>query len=166
MTVEGWPTVELGNVRRMRVLSCALPNARMAESIVDTSFDRVWDWFSDLEQSVPAFDGQVRRLRIRERHGDQLKMTTWQGPGGLLPTKFDVLLEASGWCLMTSPRRLYVVGMCAEPIGDTQTHVAVLEAVPLRIGRLATPFVRRHVKGDAGRIGQVLGVASRPFSSP
>ena len=165
MMPDNWPTVELGNVRRLRVLSCVIANARMAEVVVDAPFERVWSWFSDLENSVPAFDGQVRRLKIRERVGDDLSMTSWQGPGGMIPTKFNVRLEANGWCLMTSPSRLYVVGMCADPVGDEQTHVAVLEAMPRRVGRLVTPFVRHHVEGDAGRIGHVLGVRSRPFSS-
>ncbi|MEY2448415.1 MAG: hypothetical protein QOH79_1891 [Acidimicrobiaceae bacterium] len=164
MSLDGWPTVELGNVRRMRVLGRTVPNARMAESIVDAPFDRVWEWFSDLERSVPAFDGQVRRLHIRRRDGDRLRITSWQGRGGLLPMRFDVLLERDGWCLMTAPARFYVVGMCAEPVGEEQTHVAVLEAMPRRVGRVAMPFVRRHVAGDAQRIGDVLGVSSRPVS--
>ena len=155
---DDWPTVELGNVRRMRVLGATIPNARMAESIIDAPFDRVWSWFSDIERSVPAFHGQVRRLRIRRRTGDQLKMLTWQGPGGLVPMPFDVLLERNGWCLMISPARLYVVGTCAEPVGDGQTHFAVLEAMPRRLGRLAAGSIGRHVRGDVQRIGRVLGV--------
>ena len=164
VTFDGWPTVELGNIRRMRVLGRALPNAVMAESILDAPFERVWSWFSDLERSVPAFDGQVRRLRIRRRDGDWFKITAWGGPGGIVPTPIDLLLEPNGWCLMTASPRLYVVGMCAEPVGEDQTHVAVLEAMPRRIGRLATPFVGHHVRGDANRIGEVLGVDSRPVA--
>ena len=160
MTLDGWPTVELGNVRRMRVLNHALPSTRLAEAIVDAPFERVWTWFSDLEHSVPAFDGQVRRLRIRQRDGEHLKITAWQGPGARFGARFDVLLEPNGWCLMTS--KIYLVGMCAEPVDGGRTHVAVLEGVPGRVGRFITPFVRRHVRGDVSRIGQVLGVDSRP----
>jgi hypothetical protein len=163
---DEWPAVELGNVRRMRVLGAAVPNARVAEAILDAPFDRVWTWFSDIERSVPAFDGQVRRLRIRRRDADGLKMTTWQGPGGVLPMSFDVLLEPNGWCLMTAPARLYVVGMCADPIGDDQTHVAVLEAIPRRVGRVAASSLGRHVRGDVRRIGQVLAVTTTPVEPP
>lgn len=165
MTSDQWPTVALSNVQRMRVLGRVVPNAQMAESIVDAPFDRVWSWFSDLERSVPAFDGMVRRLHIRRRDGDELKITSWQGPGRLVPTPFNVRLESDGWCLMTTPVRLYVVGMCADPVGDDQTHVAVLEAMPLAVGRFASSTVGRHVRGDARRIGRVLGVDSRPVVS-
>jgi len=162
MSVDRWPTVELSNVRRMRVLGEAVPNAQMAETIVDAPFERVWTWFSDLERSVPAFDGLVRRVHIRRRDGDHLEITSWQGPGASVPTPFHVLLEPNGWCLMTAPARIYVVGMCADPVGDDQTHVAVLEAMPRRLGRLLRPFVGHHVRGDVHRIGEVLGVDSRP----
>lgn len=162
MSLDRWPATALSNVQRMRVLAHAIPNARIAESIIDAPFDRVWGWFSDLEHSVPAFDGVVRRLHVRRRDGDELKITSWQGPGGLVPTPFDVRLEADGWCLMTTPVRFYVVGMCADPVGDDQTHVAVLEAMSLRVGRFAVSSVGRHVRGDARRIGRALGVDSRP----
>ena len=163
---DDWPAVELGNVRRMRVLRAVVPNARMAESIVDAPFDRVWGWFSDLERSVPAFDGQVRRLQIRGREGDRVRMVSWQGPGGVLPMPFDVLLERTGWCLMTSPARLYVVGVCADPVGDDRTHVGVLEAVPRRVGRVAMAGIGRHVRGDVQRIGRVLAVNTTPVEPP
>ena len=162
MSPDQWPTVALSNVQRMRVLGRVVPTAQMAESIVDAPFDRVWSWFSDLERSVPAFDGIVRRLHVRRRDGNELKITSWQGPGGMVPTPFNVLLEPDGWCLMTTRLRFYVVGMCADPVGDAQTHVAVLEAMPLRVGRVAAPGFSKHVRGDARRIGRVLGVDSRP----
>ena len=160
MNVGDWPDVELSNVRRMRVLRRVVPNAQMSEAIIDAPFDRVWSWFSDFERSVPAFDGMVRRLRVRHRDGNELKITSWQGPGGLVPTPFDVLLEPTGWCLMTSRPRFYIVGMCADAVGDAKTHVAVLEAMPWSIGRFAAASVARHVRGDARRIGKVLGVDS------
>ena len=162
MIADGWPTVELSNVQRMRVLSRAVPNAILGEAIVDAPFGRVWSWFSDIERSVPAFDGQVRRVRIQHRSGDEIEMTASSGPGALLPLKFDVLLEPDGWCLMIARARLYVVGMCAEPVGEDQTHVALLEAVPRRMGQFVGSYMRRHVHGDVRRIGRVLGVDARP----
>jgi hypothetical protein len=161
MSVD-WPTVELNNVQRMRVLAGVVPNATVGETIVDAPFDRVWSWFSDIERSVPAFDGQVRRVRIRRRVGDEIEMTAWSGPGAMLPLRFDVLLEPSGWCLMIGQARLYVVGMSAVPVGEHRTHVALLEAVPRRFGGLVAPSMQRHVRGDVRRIARVLGVDSRP----
>ena len=163
MSVDRWPTVELSNVQRMRVLGRVVPNATIVEAIVDAPFERVWSWFSDLERSVPAFDGQVRRVRIRHRVGTDIEMTAWSGPGALLPLRFKVLLEPNGWCLMIGRPRLYVVGMCAEPVGADQTHVALLEGVPWPGGGVVASYMRRHVRGDVRRIARVLGVDSRPI---
>jgi hypothetical protein len=152
MSDQAWPGVTLSNVERMRVLAAAIPNAHIAESVVDAPFERVWSWFSDLEHSIPSFDGQVRRVRIDRRDGNDLRITAWQGPRSLLHLPFDVLLEPEGWCLMTAASRLYVVGMCADAVGADATHVALLEAVPRPIGRLARRFLARHVDGDIKRI--------------
>jgi hypothetical protein len=151
-----WPTVTLSNVQRMRVLAAAIPNAQLGELVVDAPFDEVWGWFSDLERSIPAFDGQVRKLRILRRDGEHLRIKAWQGPGAIVPMPFDVLLEPDGWCLMTAPAKLYMVGMCADPVGDGHTHVALLEAIPLRAGGLAQRFLRHHVAGDVRRIARQL----------
>lgn len=151
-----WPAAELTNVQRMRVLSEVIPNVQLAESIVDAPFSRVWSWFSDLEHSVPRFDGQVKRMRVRRREGDHLRVTAWQGPRGVVPIPFDVLLEPTGWCLMTSRARLYFVGMCADPVGPDQTHVAILEGMPRRGGGLLASTVRHHVRGDIRRIARAM----------
>jgi hypothetical protein len=154
--MSDWPSVSLTNVQRMRVLAAAIPNAQIGEAVLDAPFERVWAWFSDLEHNIPAFDGEVRRLRILERDGEHLRIKAWQGPGAVVSLPFDVLLEPSGWCLMTAPARLYVVGMCADPIGTDRTHVALLEAIPLGVGRLAQRFLTRHVAGDVRRIARLL----------
>jgi len=151
-----WPSVTLSNVERMRVLGAAIPNAKLAETVLDVPFERVWSWFSELEHSIPSFDGQVRRLRIDRREGNELRVTAWQGPGAITRLRFTVLLEPDGWCLMTGAKRLYVVGMCADAVGADQTHVALLEAVPRAVGRLLRPFLAHHVDGDIGRIAQRL----------
>ena len=151
-----WPEVTLGNVQRMHVLASTIPHAQLAEAVVDVPFDRVWRWFSDLETSIPAFDGQVRRLDVRERSGTRQQVTARQGPFSCVPLRFDVLLEPDGWCLMTGAARLYVVGMCAEPAGPDRCRVALLEAVPRRIGRLADRFLAHHVAGDVRRMKRLL----------
>jgi hypothetical protein len=155
-TSSAWPSVTLSNVERMRVLGAVIPNAQVAEAVLDAPFERVWSWFSDLEHSIPSFDGQVRRLRVDRRDGHDLRITAWQGPGARMRLPFDVLLEPDGWCLMTAARRLYVVGMCADALSEAQTHVALLEAVPRSIGRIFRPFLAHHVDGDIERIVQRL----------
>lgn len=158
-----WPSAALTNVGRLRVLASAVPHARLAEAIVDAPFERVWTWFSDLERSVPTFDGVVRRLQVRRRVGTELRVLSWQGPGGAVPMPFRVDLEPNGWCLMTAPARLYLVGMCADPAADGRTHVGVLEAVPNPFGRWSERSVGAHVRGDVRRIGRALGVTSTPI---
>lgn len=164
MTDHDWPIATLDRIRRLRVLAATIPNATMAEAVIDAPFDRMWPWFADLERSVPVFDGQVRRLRIRARHGDRLDVMTRVGPGALVPWPFDVVLQ-EGWCLMAGRARLYVVGMAAEPAGE-QTRVGVLEGIPLRGGRVARPTIGRHVRGDLRGIGRALGVNATPIASP
>jgi hypothetical protein len=154
--MSDWPTASLTNVQRMRVLAAAVPNAQIREAVLDVPFDRVWTWFSDLEHSIPAFDGAVRRLRILERDGAQLRVRAWQGPRAMVPLPFDVLLDPDGGGLRTAPARLYVVGMCADAAGDDRTHVALLEAIPLGVGRFAQRFLTRHVTGDVRRITRLL----------
>ncbi len=151
---SAWPSVTLSNVERMHVLGAAIPNAQVAETVLDVPFERVWSWFSDLERSIPSFDGQVRRVRVDRRDGNDLRITAWQGPGARMWLPFDVLLEPDGWCLMIGAKRLYVVGMCADPLGEEQTHVALLEAVPRTFGRILRPFLAHHVSGDIKRIAQ------------
>ena len=151
-----WPTVTLSNVQRMRVLAAAIPNVHLGEVVIDAPFEQVWTWFSDLEHSIPAFDGQVRKLRILGRDNERLRVKAWQGPNAVLPMPFDVLLEATGWCLMTAPAKLYVVGMCADPVGEHRTHVALLEGMPLGVGRIARGFLTRHVRGDVRRIAKLI----------
>ncbi len=152
-----WPEASLDRVRRLRVLASVLRHSSMTEAMFDAPFDHVWTWFRDVEASVPAFDGEVRRLRVRHRDGDRLAVTAWQGPGGLVPMPFDMVLE-DGWCLMTAPVHLYVVGMVAEPAGDDRTHVALMEAMPNPAGRLISSRMARHVRGDLHRMARVLGV--------
>ena len=48
------------------------------------------------------------------------------------------------------------VRMCADPVGDDQTQVAVLEGIPRRAGRVLASTVRRHVRGDIRRIERLV----------
>jgi hypothetical protein len=154
-----WPIAELGNVQRLQILSAVIPNAAMAEAVVEAPFDRAWRQLSDLEHSVPVFDGLVSRLQVVRRDGDDLKVRAWTGP---IPVPFDVLLQPTGWCLMTAAGRAYVVGMCADPLGPERTRVAIMEALPRRVGQLIRPRTAHHVRGDVARMRALLEKPEAP----
>jgi len=155
-----WPVAALDRIGRLHVLAEAIPSVSIAEAVLDAPFERVWGWVSDIETSTPRFDGMVRRLRIRHRDGNRLRIMAWQGPGALVPLPFDVVLE-DGWCLMRAAGRLYVVGMAAEPFGE-RTRFALMEGVPRRGGGLLRGVTGRHVLGDVRRLARILGVGATP----
>lgn len=126
MTTPNWPTAELDQVRRMRVLAASIPGVVYAEEYLDVPFDRVWEFVADVESSIPALVTDVRSFRIVGRDGHVGRDGQGADSGGeerlkakaigLLGNRgaFDVVLEP-GWCLMQS--RFVVGGMAAAPEG-------------------------------------------------
>jgi hypothetical protein len=111
MTID-WPVAELDDIRRLRVLAAAAPGVVYAEEYLDIPFDRVWDFVSDLERSIPALITDVRSFRVTVV--DDTRSTA--RAVGLLGNRgvFDVMLRP-GWCLMQS--RFVIGGMAAVPEG-------------------------------------------------
>jgi hypothetical protein len=151
-----WPQVSLGPVQRMRVLAASIPGAVLRERLMEVPFDAVWGVAADLESSLARYEPLVSRARIAWRHGDRLTLETWS-PGGM-PTRFDVELQP-GWCVMQEARRLYVVGMAAQPEGEG-TRFAHMEGVPRRGGGLLAPVVRRAVDNDLANIERLAREAA------
>lgn len=169
---EAWPIARLDRIARLRVMAAGLPGTTVVETRIDRPFDEVWAWVSDLEVSVPTFDGDVKSLRI-ERGGDpdvvfqDLRIRTSSTAAVLwIPLVHDVKL-ARGWCWMASRPQIYVVGMAAEPDGDDATRFALLEGLgfafprPLRL--LLWPILaasrwrhRRHIPHDLAGIRRAL----------
>lgn len=138
-----WPGPEasLDRIARLRVLAAGLPGCVVEETVFDGPIDDVWPRIADLERSVPAFDEDVRRLRVRSRRAaaagpdeaERLRITSHQTWRGLwVPGSFDVDL-APGWCWMVSRPQAYVVGMAAEPIAGDRTRFALLEGVAVAV---------------------------------
>lgn len=168
-----WPTAELDRVQRLRVLAAGLPGSVLREYRVDAPFERAWEVIGDLERSVPQYDGQVTGLRVVERSADGTRLhvratSRWNGRRGL---PFDVDLT-EGWCWMVARPQVYVVGMAAEPDGDS-TRMAHLEGIPLPAPRLLRKVLRpalvagghlhrRHVDGDVARIIQLIEAGPPP----
>jgi len=139
-----WPTASLDPIRRARVMAAAIPGG-FAEAVLDVPYARAWEWLTDLEHSVPAFDAQVERLRITERRPDSdgsAERVTFIATNHHLSLPFTARIE-DGWCLMQSRLRLFVVVMAAVPQGADRTRYAQLEAVPLPGGR----FLARKISG-------------------
>ena len=167
MSMDAWPTAELDGIARLRVLAAGLPGVVLVERTLDVSFERLWDFVTDFESSVPQFELDVRSVQVRQREGERLKIRSWASWRLLwVPATFDVDLR-SGWCWMVSrPQSApvgYVIGMAAEPEGD-RTRFGHLEGV---VGwrRALRPLLaasrlrhRRHVPRDVDGIERALGL--------
>lgn len=165
---DAWPQASLGNIRRLRVLAVAFPGMIVRERRFAAPFDRVWNYFSDLERSIPAFDETVRAFRIVS-HDDTRLVACARNPWLPIDSTLDVDLEP-GWCLMTARPRYYVVAFAAEAAGDHTLFAhaeacsvvgsqvirrpiqAVLSGVNRRLGR--------HVDKDLDRLEANLGLTS------
>jgi len=145
-----WPTVSLDPVAKMRVLASGLPNVAIDETVFDVPFDRLWSFIEDLESNTPRFEGVVNRLRILERHGEQIRLEA-RTPLGLWIT-FDCVLR-SGWCIMRSGSGQ--IGMAAHAESATQTRFIHFENSSL-FGRLARPFFAWNIRQDFRRLNALL----------
>jgi hypothetical protein len=166
-----WPMCELDPVARLRVLSHALPGVSIEERTIAEPFDVVWDFVSDLPNSVPQFDRDVASIEILERHGDRLKIIS-RPPLVPIPVRFEVELR-QGWCWMVARPQLYVVGMAARPDGE-HTRFALLEGLsfagPKVLRGMLAPVSaisrwrhRHHLPHDVDGLERAL---ARRWSSP
>jgi hypothetical protein len=155
-----WPQGRLDAIARLRVVETAVRGLGTAERIIAAPYAEVWDFVSDLERAVPAFDSLVRTLRIRDREplpggGERLDVLSWS-TGSPVALPFDVHLE-DGLCLMRARGRLFFVGMAAAPEGPGRTRFRHVEGVPLPGGSLLRPLFRRTSRSDLDRIAREVG---------
>jgi hypothetical protein len=166
MDMTSWPVAHLDPVARLRILAAGLPGAAVDERILDAPFQQVWDFFSDMETSLPLIDQAVGSFEIVSRTGSRL-VARARTPRLHLPMTLDVDLEP-GWCWMTARPHAYVVGFAAQP-DEGHTRFAHLEAYnvagPPRLRRLARPLLvagrrhlAKHVGGDVDGIERALGL--------
>lgn len=163
---DNWPQADLGTVGRLRALAAGYPGAGYAERVLPAPFARVWDYFADMERSIPALDHTVAEFRIVARDGSRLTAST-RSPWLPLHFTLDVDLEP-GWCLMTARPVYYLVVFAAQPHREG-TLFAHAEAAsvpgpePLRRAMrplLAVPgrLLARHVSQDIDGIETALGL--------
>lgn len=107
---QGWPTVELDPVRRLRVLAAAGRHRIYAERVFPGSFGQVWSVAADLEGELPGLITGLRSFSVTPAapgsdrlHGRAVSVLGHR-------EQFDVVLRP-GWCLMQS--RTVVGGMAA-----------------------------------------------------
>lgn len=151
-----WPVASLGPIARARTLGASIPGAAWAEGILDAPYATTWPWIADLEESVPRFDSQVRKVRVLERStrdgAPRLRITA-STFGVAVP--FDVRLE-NGFCLMQARARIYLVVMAAEPHdAGARTRFFHLEAVPLPGTRLLHNHLQRVVDADFANLARL-----------
>lgn len=154
-----WPQGRLDAIARLRVVETVVRGLGTSERVIDAPFEQVWDYVSDLEHAVPAFDSLVRRMRVRGRTplpggGERLDVLSWS-TGSPVPLPFDVHME-DGLCLMHARGRLFFVGMAAVPEGQGRTRFRHVEGVPLPGGNLLKPVFRRTSRSDLARIAREL----------
>ncbi|HEX3795631.1 MAG TPA: hypothetical protein VHV57_14150 [Acidimicrobiales bacterium] len=163
---ELWPQANVGNVGRLRALAAGFPGSAYTERHIPVPFEQVWDYFSDMERSVPSFDETVAEFHITNRDDNRL---TAKVRGPFLPIRFtlDVDLDV-GWCLMTARPAYYLVMFAAEPSGD-HTRFAHAEACNLPgptvlrrpiqpLFRLARRWLVGHVERDVDGLELALGL--------
>ncbi|MFJ8621334.1 hypothetical protein ACIRD3_00640 [Kitasatospora sp. NPDC093550] len=146
---EGWPTVELDPVRRLRVMAAAGSGRPLfAERRLAAGFEEVWSVAGDLSGELPGLISGLRSFEVRDRDDGSGRSE------GLAVSvlghreRFEIVLR-SGWCLMRS--RVLLGGMAAVPDGEG-TRFALLAA--LRVPG-AGP-AQRFFGGLVDRRGEVL----------
>jgi hypothetical protein len=151
VVVVSWPQVELDPVARLRALAAALPHVSLEERVIEAPFERVWSYIEDMERGVPQFEGNVRRIRIVRREGEQLWLAS-EGPLGATLHMQAVLRP--GWCVMGSASGSVQIGMAARAEGPGRTRFAHFEGSRW-LGRLARPLFRRFVRRDLASLARL-----------
>nr|BFD94254.1 hypothetical protein KitaXyl93_56140 [Kitasatospora sp. Xyl93] len=162
--MDGWPTVELDPVRRLRVLAASGAGRPLfAERRLAAGFDAVWSVAGDLSGELPGLISGLRSFEVgpareEDDEGGAHDRDSRDSRDGRLTgvavsvvghrERFEIVLR-SGWCLMQS--RVLLGGMAAVRDGDG-TRFALLGS--LRVPGAAP--VRHLLGGLAERRGEVL----------
>lgn len=144
----GWPSAELDDVRRLRVMAASIPGARVSERVLPRPLDEVWAVMSDLEDGFGRFQTDMRDVRVlRAEHGRVV---------ALARSRFGMRarLEGTlrpGWCWLQS--RFLIIGMAAAPEPGGGTRVAVTGGVRVPSRAAIVPFgVRRELDRSLTRL--------------
>lgn len=141
---QAWPTGEIDDIRRLRVLTVAVSAPMYVEDVIEAPFERVWSVAADLEAELPGMIRSMRSFTVLDgvdTANGRFRARAVSALGH--HADFDVVLEP-GWCLMQS--RYVIGGMAAVPCGE-HTRFAVFGASRLVHGRAA-----QRALGPGGRV--------------
>ena len=154
---QNWPVADLDPLRRLRVMTAAIPGTDMTELTIDAPPEAVWQVVSNLPVEMPRLVRDFRSVTITPGSGERLVMHA-RGYLGQR-ARFDVVIRP-GWCWMQS--RFLLCGMAAVPdpsgtrfgfLGDirapgvTLLHplLQLVGPAAVRLGRLETD-VQQHLR--------------------
>ena len=154
---QNWPVADLDPLRRLRVMTAAIPGTDMTELTIDAPPEAVWQVVSNLPVEMPRLVRDFRSVTITPGSGERLVMHA-RGYLGQR-ARFDVVIRP-GWCWMQS--RFLLCGMAAVPDpsgtrfgflggirapGMTLLHplLQLVGPAAVRLGRLETD-VQRHLR--------------------
>ena len=154
---QNWPVADLDPLRRLRVMTAAIPGTDMTELTIDAPPEAVWQVVSNLPVEMPRLVRDFRSVTITPGSGERLVMHA-RGYLGQR-ARFDVVIRP-GWCWMQS--RFLLCGMAAVPDpsgtrfgflggirapGVTLLHplLHLVGPAAVRLGRLETD-VQQHLR--------------------
>jgi hypothetical protein len=147
-TEPQWPTSELDDVRRLRVMAAAIPGAWVAERTMDADIGEVWAVMGDLEGEFTRFQPDMRRLRVTRVDGERLEAVAHSRYG--MRARFDGVLRP-GWCWLQS--RFLIIGMAATAAEHGGTRIALTGGVRVPGRAAIVPIgARRELRHAMNRL--------------
>lgn len=148
---EQWPTCEIDDVRRLRVMAAAIPGAHVTERVLPAPLADVWAVMGDLEGEFGRFQPDMRQVHVTHVDGEHIQAVARSRYG--MRARFDGVLRP-GWCWLQS--RFLIIGMAAAA-EQHGTRVA-LTGGPRIPGRAAIiPIgVRREIDRAMNRLERRL----------
>ncbi|MCP2340209.1 hypothetical protein [Actinomadura rupiterrae] len=148
----GWPTAELDDVRRLRVMAAAIPGGRVSERVLPLPLDEVWAVMGDLEDGFGRFQTDMRHVRVVRAEGGRVVAVARSRFG--MRARLEGTLRP-GWCWLQS--RFLILGMAAAPEPGGGTRVAVTGGVRVPARAAIIPLgVRRELDRTLARLADEL----------
>ncbi|MCO6008224.1 hypothetical protein NE236_24910 [Actinoallomurus purpureus] len=131
---QQWPTADLDDVRRLRVLAAAIPGARITERVLPLPADEVWAVMGDLEGEFGRFQPDMRHVRVLSRDGERVVALARSRYG--MRARLEGVVRP-GWCWLQS--RFLIIGMAAAPDPDG-TRIALTGGLRVPGRAMIVPF--------------------------
>jgi hypothetical protein len=143
-----WPTGDLDEVRRLRVLAAGIAGAHVTERVLDRPFGQVWPLLADLEGTFGLIEPDMRQVRVTRADGERVEARARSRFG--MRARFDGVLRP-GWCWLQS--RFLLIGVAAAPEPGGGTRVALTGGVRVPGRAAIVPIgVRREAERALDRL--------------